>query len=242
MAHEGFEAIVLCGGLGRRLRSAVSDRPKCLAPVGGRPFLEFVLLQLRSFGIHDVILCVGYRSEQVREYFGTGERWGLALDYSFEDVALGTAGALKGAQAKVRHSPFMTLNGDSILEFRLDRLLDLHEARGALATLALARVSSAGRYGSVLADDSGQITAFCEKGNSSDGTSLINAGVYVFSRAIFDSIPAAPPAVSLETGIFPRLVGQRLYGYLFDGYFVDIGIPQDYDKAQRELPGRDKLC
>ena len=242
---KSLEAVVLCGGLGLRLRPAVPDLPKCLAPVGGRPFLEFVLLQLRCSGIRDVTLCVGYRNEQVREYFGNGKQWGLAIRYSVENGQLGTAGALKHAQRLIRNSPFIALNGDSILELDFGQIVEFHRRRSALVTLALAEVSCDRRYGSVLADDSGQVMLFHEKMKHDDGAgasfhkhALINAGVYVLNREIFDAIPCAPPAVSLETAVFPCLIGRGLYGCRCDGYFVDIGIPQDYAKAQRELPER----
>jgi len=246
---RNLEALVLCGGLGMRLRSVVPELPKCLAAVGDRPFLEYVLLQLRAAGIRNVILCTGYRNEHVAEYFETGERWGMSLNYSIEREALGTGGALKRAKRFVHGGTFLALNGDSILDIDLPKMVEFHKGQNALATVALARVESGDRYGTVETDHTGQVTGFSEKASQEkssvttmEASTQINGGVYVLDRRIFDEIPAAPPPVSLETEVFPRLAGRRVYGFSTDGYFVDIGIPQDYAKAQRELPRRFASC
>jgi D-glycero-alpha-D-manno-heptose 1-phosphate guanylyltransferase len=244
-----FQALVLCGGLGKRLRPAVPELPKCLAPVGDRPFLEYVLLQLRAAGIRKITLCVGYRSQQVAEYFEAGDRWGMSLSYSLEKEALGTGGAVKKAESFVRRDQFLVLNGDSILDVDFEKMAEFHMSRGALATLALARVASSERYGNVRTDESGRVTKFSEK-ESRASTSIailedsgrINGGVYIFDRRILDEIPSAPPPVSLEADVFPRLIGSHVFGYPSDGYFVDIGVPEDYARAQRELPRRYFAC
>lgn len=247
MTLENIEALILCGGLGRRLQSAVPELPKCLAPVGDRPFLEFVLLYLRAQGIRSVTLCVGHRSQQVAEYFESGSRWEMTLTYSHEQQPLGTAGALKNAKPSIHNSPFLVLNGDSILEVNLAEMIRFHESRRALGTIALAHVPSAGRYGSVRVDHAGNITGFLEKaaaaaGGGANAHPQINAGMYVFRRDIFDEIPSPPPPVSLETDVFPRFVSRGLFGFPSDGYFVDIGVPDDYARAQRELPRRILSC
>lgn len=236
-------AVILCGGLGTRLRSTVFDRPKGLAPVAGRPFLQYLLGQLRFAGIRQVTLCIGYKAEIVRATFGDGAALGLALTYAEEREPLGTAGALKHAESYVTRSPFLMFNGDSICAVDVAALVAAHGARRASATLALVRVNSCGRYGSVWLDDAGGVTGFHEKcagdsGVASDEPGWINAGVYVFGRKIFSAIPPVPPAVSLETEILPRLVGRGLYGFASEGYFIDIGIPEDFARAQEELPRR----
>lgn len=249
MPVEDLQALILCGGLGTRLRSVVPELPKCLAPVGDRPFLEYVLLQLRAAGIRDVTLCVGYRGQQVAEYFEAGVRWGMSLSYSLEREPLGTAGALKNAESFVRHDQFLVLNGDSILDVNLLKMAEYHRRHMALATLALARVASAPRYGGVRTDENGRITDFSEKGSAAnlsvavlEDSARINAGVYFFDRRILGRIPTAPPAVSLETDIFPRFAANDALGFPADGYFVDIGVPEDYARAQRELPRRFLAC
>ena len=271
MALRGIACVILCGGLGKRLRPAVGDLPKCLAPVGGRPFLEYLLLQLREAGVRRVTLCTGHGSRQVAACVASGSRWGMSVGYSQEKELLGTAGALKNAVGAVNSSPFLVLNGDSILETNLEQLVQFHVARGALVTLGLAQVRDIVRYGSVQTDEAGKILNFSEKCEASKAAlpqnraravsaphlplaastnspievlseALVNGGVYVMDREIFSEIPLAPPPVSLETQIFPRLAGHRIFGLAQPGYFIDIGIPEDYQRAQSELPGRFGSC
>ncbi|MGH9699978.1 MAG: nucleotidyltransferase family protein [Candidatus Acidiferrales bacterium] len=271
MALRGVACVILCGGLGMRLRPAVGNLPKCLAPVAGRPFLEYLLLQLRDAGVRQVTLCTGHGSREVAACVASGSRWGMSVGYSQEKEPLGTAGALKNAEGAVGSSPFLVLNGDSILDANLEQLVQFHVARGALVTLGLAHVRDEVRYGSVRTDKAGKILNFSEKREASKAApprypapavsaaqlplaasanspveelseTLVNGGVYVMDREIFSEIPPAPPAVSLETQIFPRLAGRRIFGLAQQGYFVDIGIPEDYKRAQRELPGRFASC
>ncbi len=249
MGLHDLEAVILCGGLGRRLRSVVPELPKCLAAVGDRPFLEYVLLHLRAEGIREVVLCTGYRSEHVADYFETGKRWGMSLTYSIEKESLGTGGALKKAGAYIHGSPFLALNGDSILDVNLAQMVAFHNANRALVTIALAQVESGERYGSVDTDAQGCVTAFREKGARAitslatmETAARINGGVYVMDSKVLAEIPPAPPPVSLETEVFPCLAGLGVYGYPTTGYFVDIGVPEDYAKAQRELPRRFSSC
>ncbi len=246
---SNLQAVILCGGAGRRLQPVVADRPKCLAPIGDRPFLEYLLLCLRSGGIGSVCLAVGYKGDQVMEHFRNGSRWGISLSYAVEQEPLGTAGALKNAASFVDRGPFLALNGDSVLDAQYQNLVRFHAERGALATLALSQVAETQRYGRVRTDAAGRILGFLEKvGTTETGGSrpceglAINAGVYVFGREIFQEIPAAPPPVSLEMDVFPKLVSRGFYGFLTAGYFIDIGIPEDYARAQKELPARFHLC
>ena len=262
MALEEMHAAILCGGLGTRLTAAVSALPKCLAPVNGRPFLEYLFFQLRSFGISSVILCVGHRSAQISSYCGSGARWNLALDYSYEREPLGTGGALKNAASHFPPGPFFAFNGDSLFDLDLAELFAAHLSTRANVTLALAAVPCATRFGAVTIDDRGAITAFREKspathpladanggnGHGADGhsgnghRSLINAGVYVLDRGFLDEIPNSARLVSLEHEVFPRCIGCGLFGFVSNSYFIDIGTPGDYAKAQQELPWRFQQC
>ena len=234
------EVVVLAGGLGTRLRSVLRGKPKCLAPVGGRPFLEYLLCFLRGQGVSEVILAVGYLGEQVVEYFGDGRRLGLQLRYSFEEASLGTAGALRLAGQLLQGSRVVVVNGDSIAEVPLKSMLEYHVEKGALATVALTKVRDVARYGAVKLDTAGQVVRFTEK--SSGGEGWVNAGVYALERSVIDHIPHKWP-VSLEHEVFGNLAGSSaLYGYPFDGYFIDIGTPEAYRQAQFELPRRFPGC
>jgi NDP-sugar pyrophosphorylase family protein len=228
------EAAVLVGGRGTRLAAVVGDRPKPMAEVAGRPFLEWVLLGLRREGVRRVVLCSGYRGSQISEHFGDGSRWGLSLAYSREEQPLGTGGALRNALPLLGSDPFLALNGDSWCRFDLSLMMRTHRERGALATLWLARAPDAGRYGAVTLGADGAVTAFAEKGGTGPG--LINAGVYLLSRPPLQERPAGVP-FSIETDFFPSLVSRGLCGAGGDGGVLDIGTPESYREASAALAG-----
>lgn len=243
-----MKAIILVGGLGTRLRTVLRDEPKCMAPIGGRPFLEYQLVWLRSWGIRDVTLCLGYKGRRIIDHFGNGSEWSLSLGYAIEKNPLGTAGALKNAESFIRQSSFLVLNGDSLLAVDLDALVRFHQKRGALATLALARVPTSHRYGTVQLDSRGHILTFLEKRAAVDRQTggskkpqFVNGGVYVLTKKVLKKVSSGRK-VSLEQEIFPQLVGRGFYGFPTTGYFVDIGLPEDYKRAQKELPRRFTLC
>lgn len=221
-------AVVLAGGLGTRLRPVVADRPKVLAEVNGRPFLDYLLDQLTAAGIRRIVLCTGYMAETVRSLLGT--RYGDAeLEYSVESELLGTGGALRLALPLLASDPVLVLNGDSYCDVDLRAFAATHDRRGAVASLALAEVTDIRRYGAVDVAADGTITAFEEKGSRS-GLGLINAGVYLLELSTIASI-AAHEMVSLERDIFPGLIGNGLYGDTRTGRFIDIGVPDDYHAA-----------
>ena len=156
-------AVVLAGGLGTRLRPVVRDRPKSMAEIAGRPFLEYLLLLLRRQNVHDVVLCTGYMSESVQRHFGSGVGLGVSLRYSEEARPLGTGGALKLAEPMLEDTRWLVLNGNSFFPVPLEALVQSHVDRKSVGTLALSRVSEAGRYGSVTLGNGGLIQAFAEK-------------------------------------------------------------------------------
>jgi NDP-sugar pyrophosphorylase family protein len=224
------KAVLLVGGLGTRLGSLVPSVPKPLAPVGDRPFLELLIRQLQGQGIRQLVMCSGYLADQIEAEFGDGRDLRVSIEYSKERQPLGTAGALKFAESHLQSvSEFLVMNGDSFLEIDLGRFVRFHRTHGGLATVAVVAVENAGRYGTVHSDSSHRVTAFSEKtGNDSPG--LINAGIYVFSRAVLDQIPAGPS--SLEKDAFPKILDQGVYAAEQHGMFIDIGTPGDYTRAQ----------
>lgn len=228
-------AIILAGGFGTRLRAAFRRGPKCLAPVGRRPFLDYLVGWLRREGIEEVILCVGYRRSQIKRRYGNGRNWGVGLSYSVERSPLGTAGALLNARKSLPTEPFFVFNGDSFLNVDLTAMLAFHNRRQAIATIALVQLPDTRRYGTVRTDRQGRITSFHEKSTSGPVTGWINGGVYLMRRGLFDHVSKSVPQ-SLETGVFPRLTDGRIFGFRTKGYFIDIGVPADYRRAQRELP------
>jgi D-glycero-alpha-D-manno-heptose 1-phosphate guanylyltransferase len=240
MTHHNLqtmpEALVLCGGLGTRLRSVYDAGPKALAPIGGRPFLGYMLDWLHAQGVRRAVLCVGYRAEQIQQLYPAGQG-DPQIAYSVEPEPLGTAGALKYAEARFQGDRFFVVNGDSLADISLAALLDFHCEKHAAMTLATVPASSSSRFGSVEIDAEGRVTGFREKAEAGPGVHQVNAGVYVMERSLLDEIPAARK-VSLEREIFPVLAGRGLYGLETGGSFIDIGVPVDFASAQTEIPGR----
>ncbi|MBA2720936.1 MAG: NTP transferase domain-containing protein [Chloroflexi bacterium] len=245
-----MRALVLAGGLGTRLRSVVGAAPKALAPVGGRPFLHYLLAQLQRNGFDDVTVCTGYGADAVRSFVGSGATWGLRVDCSDEPQPLGTGGAIRLAIGRHPDKRFVVLNGDSFFDIVLADLIAAHEAMAGLVTLAACRLSAAGRFGTVDIGPDGDVRAFREKDQA--GPAEINAGVYVLERAAVEGLPAGTP-ISLERDIFPSLIAPdpatgrtgRLRATVYEAFFADIGIPADHaaiDRDPRPLLGRPVPC
>jgi len=221
-----MKAIVLAGGLGSRLQDVVKDLPKPMAPVGGKPFLEYLLLQLKRSGTTDVILSVGYKKDVIKSYFTDGSSIGMRINYSEENEPLGTGGALKQALSKNDDPRFIVMNGDSFFNLSFVDLVRYHTSKPAMITMGLAIVKDRSRYGGVdLNDDDGSIRSFQKDGLATAG--LINSGVYIVNRNILKYIPDGQ--VSFEGHVLPLLKNDHLlYGEAFDAFFLDIGIPKDY--------------
>jgi len=228
-------AFVLCGGAGTRLRPVLADRPKSMALISGTPFLQLLLDRLRSQGVDDVILGTGYMAEKIESYFGSGNKRAMRIRYSREHEPLGTGGALKLAEPLIS-DPVLVLNGDSYVEWSLVPMLELFRAKDADLVVVLHAVADVTRYASVALNQDGRITEFIEKGIRA-GPGLINAGVYLLRKEVVRRLPAGT-AISLERDIFPRLLDRRVYGLVCTGLFIDIGIPDDFKRAQTLLASR----
>lgn len=223
------EAIILVGGQGKRLNSVISDRPKPMAEVAGRPFVEWLLFQLRAQGIRRVVLGTGYNAEMIAKYFEGGSRWGMDITISHESVPLGTAGALRLALEETSSNPVLAMNGDSYCRFNLECLANSHAMSGARVTLWLVPMNDCTRYGSVEVGSGGEVTAFQEK-SSTPRPGLISAGVYLLDRSVAADIPD-DRMVSLEREFFPALIGKGIYSAVGSGPFLDIGTPESYTEA-----------
>lgn len=200
-----------------------------MALVAGKPFLEWLLLQLRAAGVERFIFCTGYLHEQVQAHFANGENWSVEITYSREHVALGTGGALRQALPIVRGNRFIALNGDSYCSFDMALLSRKHAERRARITLWLATVDDCSRFGSVQVGDDGKVLQFIEK-SGAVGKGLINAGIYLFERDAIEALPLGE-ARSLEKDLFPHLINHDLYGVVGAGPFLDIGTPESYARA-----------
>lgn len=221
-------AAILAGGLGTRLRSVLADRPKVLAPVAGRHFISFLLDQLADAGLGDVVLCTGYKGDQVQEVFGSRFRR-LELRYSQESDPRGTGGALLDALPLLRSDSVLVLNGDSYCQTDIAAFLAWHRRKHSQASLVLTHVPDASGFGSVESDTDHHILRFGEKANSAAG--WINAGIYALSRDLIASIPQTDQ-VSLERECFPAWIANGMLGYSSGGRFLDIGTPDTLRAAQ----------
>jgi NDP-sugar pyrophosphorylase family protein len=226
------DVLILAGGLGTRLRSAVPDLPKVLAPVAGRPFLYRLLEWLARFGARRVVLGLGYRADAVRGFLAEQAFPRLEIATIVEQEPLGTAGAIRFARPTLTTDPVLVLNGDSFVDADLCALLARHRAAGALGTLLCTEVVDASRYGRVELDPDGRIMGFREKNAGPSGRAAINAGVYVLSAQLLDTI-AAGGARSLEHDIFERLLPGTLAALTGAYQFVDIGTPASLASADK---------
>jgi D-glycero-alpha-D-manno-heptose 1-phosphate guanylyltransferase len=224
-------AIVLAGGLGTRLRSEVSHLPKVLAPVNGHPFLDFLLRKLREFGVSTCILATGHLHQKVFAQYG--DNYGnIELQYSVETEPLGTGGAIRKALARVDTPEVLVVNGDTFFDLKLDALRQYHQNSGADLTIALKPMQQVSRYGTVKLEG-GRLVSFEPKRSLVDG--LINGGVYMLKSSLFEGIQM-PLKFSFEEDFLKKFVALlNIAGFVSHGYFIDIGIPEDYQRAQSEL-------
>lgn len=231
-----MQALVLAGGEGTRLRPLTLTQPKPAIPLVDRPFIRFMIDWLARHGVDDVIMACGFRAEGVREALGDHVPGGPDIRYLEEPVPLGTAGPIRlAADAGMLADRFFVLNGDVLTDLDLTAHLHAHLERDALASLALYPVADPTSYGLVRRADDGAVEGFLEKPDPAEiDTDEVNAGAYVLERSVLELIPAGR-AVSIEREIFPRLVGQGLYGLRLEGYWMDIGTPERYLQASWDI-------
>jgi mannose-1-phosphate guanylyltransferase len=221
------QALILAGGEGTRLRPLTSTVPKPVVPLVDRPFVTFMIDWLRSHGVDDVVMSCGHLALGVRNVLGDGDAMGIRLRYVEEPRPLGTGGALKFAE-QLLDERFLMLNGDVLTDIDLTAQIAQHEHTGATATLALTPVEDPSAYGLVRLDDTGAVTEFVEKPSPDQvDTNNISAGAYVLERSVLELLAPGEPA-SIERDVFPRLVGDGLYGCVASGYWLDIGTPERY--------------
>jgi mannose-1-phosphate guanylyltransferase len=234
--------ILLVGGMGTRLMPLTRDTPKPMLPIAGLPVTEHQLLAAKRAGVRTIVLATSYLSEVFTPYFGDGSKWGLDVRYAVEETPLGTGGAIKNAAAALNltaesDEPIVIFNGDVLSSHDLGKQIQEHVANRADVTLHLTHVDDARAYGCVPVDENGRVTAFLEK-MENPITNTINAGSYVFHPSVIETI-AANTVVSVERDVFPDLVtaGKKIYGYVEDAYWLDIGTPRALLAGSKHLVG-----
>lgn len=226
-----MECIILAGGMGTRLQSVVSDVPKCMAPVAGHPFLYYLITSLIEAGFNHIIFALGYKHEIIEEWI-EANAFPINISTVTEDAPLGTGGAVRLALSKAETNEIFVLNGDTFFGVRYPEMLSLHKSTQSAVTVALKRMKKFDRYGVVDIElPTSRILCFNEKQYCESG--LINGGVYLINRHELDNFPMK---FSLEKDFFETAVRtSTLSGYISEGYFIDIGIPEDYERAQTDF-------
>jgi D-glycero-alpha-D-manno-heptose 1-phosphate guanylyltransferase len=236
MHNTATDAIILAGGKGTRLRSVLTDIPKPMAPVNGKPFLDILLSQLNQYpAIRNVVLSVGYKSDIIVERYTNSSAYNFRILFSNEKTPLGTGGAIKKALSSTNTDGVLVLNGDSYIQVDINELINYHISRNASLTMVLKELNDTSRYGIINISDQNKILSFEEKKNTNH-TGLINAGVYLINKSLFDSIDK-DCEISFERQILPDLIRGNAYGYITSEKFIDIGIPETYRAAQDYLTG-----
>lgn len=225
-----IDVIILCGGLGIRLKKIINGIPKPMAKIANKPFLEYLINRAHMAGFDNLILCVGHKAEFIKKHFSDGRKYGFRIRYSQEQKLLGTAGALANARHLIHSEPFIVMNGDSYCLVDFDRMLKRHLLNKALATIASVCVEERLQYGGLVLGPHDSIVRYVEKEKAS-GLGYINCGVYVLSQKVLSLIPSGQYR-SIEKDIFPFLVGHGLYAFRTSGIFIDIGTPEGYKKIQ----------
>ncbi len=229
-----IDVLILSGGQGTRLKEVVSDRPKTMAEVNQRPFLDILIDYTSSFGFRRFIICTGYKSAIIKNYYAdyTGPRQILISD---ETTPLDTGGAVKNAEKLIQSASFLVMNGDSFCPVDLSGFAGFHAEKDAMISMVVVEAEDARDYGLIRLDDSQKIIRFAEK--SGDAKALINAGIYLFKKEVLAALPHNTK-YSLEYDLFPKLAGKELYGYISTAQMIDIGTPERLAQAKKSLSER----
>ena len=227
-----MEAILLCGGLGTRLRSVVSDRPKPMADIAGKPFLHYLVRMLSEKGVERFVFALGYMGEQIEAYFQDGREYGISIVYSYEESPLGTGGAIRNALSKMQ-------DADTYFDTDYRSLFQEQSGKCADMTVASREIEDVSRYGAILKDTDGRILRWNEKQSGSEETAPkrgeINGGIYVMKKSLIEKIPVGKQ--SLENDCIPVWLSHsvNIHALPSDGYFMDIGVPEDYRRFQEDV-------
>lgn len=233
------QAVVLAGGKGMHMRPFTYEMPKGLFPVAGKPVLEYAVELLRENDIRDIVFSIGHLGEKIKDHFGDGKKFGVKITYVWEEKETGTGGALFLARKHIDADAFIVVYGDNLIDINLSDLINFHNDQEVVATIALTSVIDPSAFGEVILHGT-KITQFIEKPKKgSQKSQLINCGLYVFEKEIFDYIPKE--GFSLLEDIFPKLATEKkMAGFLFEGRWVGLETPASYEKAIREWGQKNK--
>jgi NDP-sugar pyrophosphorylase family protein len=231
---QDIDVVILCGGLGTRLQGVIDDRPKSMAEINDRPFLDILVDYVARYGFTRFILCTGFKGDLIKRHYET-KRSGLVFLISEEKIPLGTAGAIKNAESFIESDTFIVLNGDSLCEIDIKDFLSFHIGKKALISIVLTTIKNSMDFGVVRLDRHQKIIGFGEK-VMMHGDGLVNTGIYVFDRKILKEIPSSGKR-SLEHDIFPGILDKAIYGYVTEKKLLDIGTPERLEIAKEYFRG-----
>ena len=223
--------LILCGGLGTRLRSVTGETPKVMAEVQGEPFLDFLIRYLVKQGARRIILCAGYKAEAFEKHYQEKFK-DIDLHLSIEKEPLGTGGALKNAERFIKSDHVFGLNGDCFTPLDYRKVFEANRAKAALGTLVAVKIDGNKDFGTIVMNGRDEVTAFKEKFETTE-TQYISAGIYCFHKSVFGLMPS--DKFSIEYDFFPKMIGKGFYGYKVDAPFIDIGTPERFEWAKRHL-------
>lgn len=228
---QNIDVVILCGGLGKRLRPLVNDRPKPMAKIDQRPFLDILIEYLSKYGFKKFILCIGHMGQVVKDHYQK-KAMPFKILYSEEKELLGTGGALKNAESLIENDTFLLLNGDSFCRLDFSKLIDFHFLKNATLSIVLTKPLQGDDYGKVELNDDKEVISFQEKVKP-ENKKYINAGIYLMEKKVFSFMSSRKNKFSLEYDFFPDLIGKKFYGYVTTKKFIDIGTPRQYKDAQK---------
>ena len=232
-----LDVLILCGGFGKRLKEIGLKCPKPMVEINGRPFLEILIEHISSFGFRRYILCAGFKSDVIEQYFQK-KNDGNTYILSKEDKQLGTGGGIKKAESYISGSTFIVINGDSICRINLNDFVKFHKSNNASVSMAITNIENVSEYGSVVINDSLEVEGLKEKSDHFKGRGLVNAGIYLFKKKILNQIPSGQK-ISLEKEVLPSMIGQKFYGYRTTEKLYDIGTPQRLEILCAHMKSRD---
>lgn len=223
--------MILCGGLGKRLKAVTGDTPKVMAEVQGEPFLDFLIRYLVKQGARRIILCAGYKAEALEGYYKK-KFHDIDLVFSIEPEPLGTGGAFKNAEKLIKNDIVFGLNGDCFTPVKYSELLAFHQNRGAMGTLVAVRIEGNKDFGTIVMNEKDEVVEFKEKFETKE-VQHISAGIYCFQREVFSAMPTEK--FSIEYDFFPRMIGKKFFGWKLEAPFIDIGTPERFEWAKKHL-------
>lgn len=225
------KAIILAGGVGAKLRPYTYEIPKSLLPIKGKPLLEYMIDNLKKAEIYDIMICVGHLGDKIKEHFGDGKRFGVTIKYSEEKTPLGTGGAIKKVKSFIGDDPFLVIHGDVLVDLNLKDLLNFHKEHEMVGTATLTTINNPSNMGRLRLHGSKLVNFYKSPKNTEDDSHLVNTGVYVFDKRIFDYFPKNENTFMLEDILTKLINDRKIAGFFFDGKWFDVGTPESYEEA-----------